>query len=620
MRANLSPFGVFIFLFCFTEQTTAQQDVCPPWFIPDNTSITGCSCHHYARKVMCGSDFPFLQFGFCMTYNSTTGATEFGACPYIPHYNTTTHVDDLFYTRLPSNVSSLNEFMCGPLNREGPLCGKCKDGYGIALYSYTLECSKCWGHGYEWALYYFLELFPITVMYFLVVIFHIRATSSPLSALVFMSQIVVYTIRLNVLLHMYIENELTGFPYMALQVLLVLCGIWSLDFLRSVIPPFCVSSNIKTVHALALEYLVAFYPIFLILITYACIKLHDCNFRPVVWLWKPFSRHFVHLRRRWDSTASIINAFTTFLLLSFSKILFVSFTLLYTFHIRYNYGDISSKCVLYYDPTIGCHTQEFAIFAAIAGCVFVIFIICPTILFILYPTRLFRKCVSCCGFRRWHALHMFVESFQGQYKDGTNGTRDFRMVSASFLILRILILCLFLNHRRSLSRTLEMQGALFACATCIHAITRPYKFNFMNNVDIVILFLVETLIFVTSSSPLPYSILGSTLLLLVPHMTLIFYICHKFAKKIGITQYLKKMYKALRRCMQATRPTSEAEADVEAESDTGSLPDRLINPGEYKPVLLTTEECTAAEPTEDKEPVNEEPRKLIPVYTYGSIN
>ena len=132
-------------------------------------------------------------------------------------------------------------------------------------------------------------------MYLLVVIFHIRATSSPLSALVFMSQFVVYTIRLNVPLHMYIENEVTGFPYVVLQMLLVLCGIWSLDFFRSVIPPFCVSSNIKTVHAFALEYLVAFYPILLIFITYACIKLHDNNFRPVVWLWKPFHRHFVGL-------------------------------------------------------------------------------------------------------------------------------------------------------------------------------------------------------------------------------------------------------------------------------------------------------------------------------------
>ena len=459
MRTNLSPFSVLIFLFSFTEQTIAQRDDCPPWFIPDNTSCTGCSCHQENAKVYCGPDFPLLHFGFCMTYSNTTGFTAYGACPYIAHYSNI--VDHFFCIQLPSNVSLLNEYMCGPLNREGPLCGKCKGGYGAALYSYTLECSKCWGHGYGWVLYYFLEFFPITVMYFLVVIFHIRATSSPLSALVFMSQIVVYTIRLNIPFHMYIENEVTGFSYVALQLLLVLCGIWSLDFFRSVIPPFCVSSNVKTIHALALEYLVAFYPIFLILITYVCIKLHDNNFRPVIWLWKPFRRHFAHLRRSWDSTASIINAFTTFLLLAFSKILFVSFTLFHISPVRHNYIDIPNRCVLYYDSTVECHTREYTIFSALAYCVLAIFIICPTILLILYPTRLFRKCVSCCGFRRWHALHMFVESFQGQYKDGTNGTRDFRMVSASFLILRISTLLLFLNHHRLLSHTLILQGAFF---------------------------------------------------------------------------------------------------------------------------------------------------------------
>ena len=66
------------------------------------------------------------------------------------------------------------------------------------------------------------------------------------------------------------------------------------------------------------------------------------------------------------------------------------------------------------------------------------------------------------------------------------------------------------------------------------------------------------------------------------------------------------------------RPTSEAEEDVEAESDTGSLPDRLINPGEYEPVLPTTEEHTAAELTEDKSQVHEERRRLMPLYTFGS--
>ena len=487
---------LLILLFSLTELVTAQQDVCPPWFVPNNRSSTGCSCTSLHRtEVKCGSDFPLLHFGLCMTYNSANATTEYGPCPYIRHYNTTA-IDymNVFYIQLPSNASLLNQFMCGPLNREGELCGKCKDGYGIALYSYTLECSKCWENGYGWALYYFLELIPVTVLYILVVIFNIRASSSPLSALVFMSHFVVYTVRLDVPLVMYIENEITGFSYVASKVLLVLCGIWSLDFFRFVIPPFCVSSNIKTVHVLALEYLVAFYPIFLIFLTYVCIKLHDNNFRPVVWLWRPFHKYFVHFRRRWDSKASIINAFTTFLVLSFSKILFISFTLLYPFHIHYNYGNIPSKFVLYYDPTVECYTLEHFIFASIATCMLLVFIILPTILLILYPTRLFRKCVSCCRFRRWHALHMFVESFQGQYKDGINGTRDFRMVSASFLILRILILATFLNHRLGfLARGL--QCALLVCAMCFYAVVRPYKQNYFNIVDFLILALLEVLSF-----------------------------------------------------------------------------------------------------------------------------
>ena len=47
-------------------------------------------------------------------------------------------------------------------------------------------------------------------MYFLVVILHLKATSSPLSILVFMSQIVVYATKLNVPLHMYIDVQPSG--------------------------------------------------------------------------------------------------------------------------------------------------------------------------------------------------------------------------------------------------------------------------------------------------------------------------------------------------------------------------------------------------------------------------
>ena len=68
--------------------------------------------------------------------------------------------------------------------------------------------------------------------------------------------------------------------------------------------------------------------------------------------------------------------------------------------------------------------------------------------------------------------------------------------------------------------------------------------------------------------------------------------------------------------MQTIRYTGQAEADVEAQSDTGFFPDQLINPGEYELLLPTREELTAAELTVRKEAINEE-QKLTPVYTYG---
>ena len=80
-----------------------------------------------------------------------------------------------------------------------------------------------------------------------------------------------------------------------------------------------------------------------------------------------------------------------------------------------------------------------------------------------------------------------------------------------------------------------------------------------------------------------------------------------------------KVQMSEKKCAEYQRK-SQCEADMEAESVTGSLPDRMINPGEYEPLLPTTEEHNAAELTEDKECDSNDPIRLTPVYTYSSIN
>ena len=84
----------------------------------------------------------------------------------------------------------------------------------------------------------------------------------------------------------------------------------------------------STLHTLALEYVVAIYPLVLTVVIYLCIQMHDRGVRLMVCVWRPFHVCFARFRRKWDPKGSVIHAFATFLLLSYSKLLTVSYSLL----------------------------------------------------------------------------------------------------------------------------------------------------------------------------------------------------------------------------------------------------------------------------------------------------
>jgi len=89
----------------------------------------------------------------------------------------------------------------------------------------------------------------------------------------------------------------------------------------------------------------------------------------------------------------------------------------------------------------------------------------------IQTVRIFRKCITCFRFRRWHALHTFIEAFQGQYKDGTDGTQDFRIVSALYLIFRTaaLLAHLISNHGRgTCNHAYVWLGVCGVCMCCVH--------------------------------------------------------------------------------------------------------------------------------------------------------
>ena len=576
----------------FLALTVANEDDCHPWSFPVDENGTGCVCRSVqTNAVKCNKDSAMLMIGSCITYNTVSEDTEVGPCPYVPQYINLS--SNNFYIHLPAHTSNLTSFICGPFHRKGLLCGSCQDGFGPALYSYTQECRKSWGHGLGWLLYITLTVIPTTVLYITVIVFHVSAPSPPLSAFILFCHLTLYTYRLQPTLHSLIMSESGGFSHFLLKIMLALCGLWNLDFFHPIVPPFCVSPDMKNLHAFALEYVEAFYPLTLIPITYICIKLHDHNFRPVVLLWKPFHRCFVHFRRSWDSEASVISAFATFLLLSFSKILFVSFNFLYAIRptiVNRNGTKLHSNLVLYHDSTVEYFSEDHLPFAVVSICVGLVFIMLPTLLLIFYPTRIFRKCITCCGFRRWHALHTFMEAFQGHYKDGTNGTRDYRIVSGLYLVFRVAALLNYLGtHERGNHAHLWLTAALVLVSTSLlFAILKPYKVNHLNVIDSLLLTLlsIQALqgLFVIYLPNQEYShvIRMSALLTMgIPHAALILYILYFTLKKTKILQCLSRNCQ----CLLNVVSWNQHFLKRDNSQDTDSLPDRMVNPDEYEPLI-----------------------------------
>ena len=156
---------------------------------------------------------------------------------------------------------------------------------------------------------------------------------------------------------------------------------------------------------------------------------------------------------------------------------------------------------------------------------------------------------------------------------------------------------------------------------------RPYRLNYRNNVDILVLALLAVLSLIVpttlhhpEASNLTYGVPILTLMLGVPHMVLMFFLCYKLAKITGLIHCLNRKYTVLKSHLIAIRHTFQTQRDREAVFNTDSLPDRMINPGEYDSMLHAVTEHSVAEPTENKGPASEEARRITPVYTYGSIN
>ena len=414
------------------ENDNSDKDECPTWMYPVNSSnntshcICGVSHHH---QINCDSSSKELKIvdGLVMTYDEETNKVIAGYTLFGLTEKSSKRGDEV-YRKVPLNKTLLNNNMCYRFHREGQLCGACREDHIPQIYTFDFSCKRCSDSGNDWIFLILLAFGPITLFYIFAIFFKFNANSPNIHAYVLIAHLI-YSPQIlrfySVQYDRHIVDKLFIFTY----------GIWNFDFLSVFHSKLC--TPLTTLQALALGYVAPCYALLLIIITYAIIELHSRGCKVMVLLSSIFQECARRLNiMRSNDKASVIDVFATFLLLSYNRILSTHIDLLMYVQPFDLTGTKIAK-YLYYDPTVEYFGREHRPYGILAVFVFLFCSLIPLLLLLFYPMKCFQRCLSRLKLN-WYGLCIFVDSFAGCYKDGTeSGTRDCRYFAALFLLLRI---------------------------------------------------------------------------------------------------------------------------------------------------------------------------------------
>ena len=448
---------------------------CPPWTY--SNSDGECQCGNSLEGVVhCDSvtlNVSVLSCN-CMTLNKSN-KTVVGKC--LAMCKVDHHACSLYNIVGTNQVGELDTEACDNLNRTGQLCGDCIDGHGPPVYSYSLPCVKC-NEPNSILKYSAIAFLPLTLFYSLTILRKVSVTSPEMISFVFVSQI--YSVP-KVMKAITTPNTRAS---IYIKLVIAFFSLWNLDIFRSVYTPFCLHPKLNTMQVTALDYLVAVYPMFLIFLTYIAVTLHDrypikCNAlqlgcRVRAWL---------GIRSEWNIRGSLIQAFATFLVLSYVKILNISVDLLSPVYVYSMDG--SYNVYLFNDGEISYFGRDHRPYGLLALLMLVVFNIMPILLLLVYPCRCFQSKLNS------RVLTTFMDAFQGCYR---HHPKDCRYFSAVHFIFRILILlALTITEDRTFT---ALVGLLFILLTALVTIIRPYKNMFFNKLEGFI-YMVSALLYFT---------------------------------------------------------------------------------------------------------------------------
>ena len=418
---------------------------------------------------------------YCLTAatdSSTSAATA------VMHYGIGHCLYGCFHTNyveteyLTVDFSDLQNGVCANFSREGLLCGQCIANYSPPVYSFSLRCVEC-QNTTLWKrilLYITVAYGPLTVFLLLIIVFTISVNTAPLHGWIFVCQVIVASNHMRVLTT---SGENRSIPQYALKVLGTIYGIWNLDFFRSLYPPFCLHSSLNTLQVMSLDYLIAMYPIIIIVLMYILVDLHSHDCRLIVVMWKPFRYCFARFRHNLNIRTSLMDAFGTFFTLSYVKMLSTTSDLIAYSEVWTNSDKVTHN--VYFDGTMHFFKGRHIPFAIAGTFTLLVCNVLPLSLIIVYSFRRTQLLLHCLPTSVQNALHPFMDNLLGCYKDGTNGTRNCRYFAAVYHIARITLFVSFAAFKSPYYGPISLY--IFIITALLVLILQPYKSAVYNILD-----------------------------------------------------------------------------------------------------------------------------------------
>ena len=235
---------------------------------------------------------------------------------------------------------------------------------------------------------------------------------------------------------------------------------------------------------MSLDYIIAAYPLVLIIVMYKMVDLYSRNFWPIVFVGRLFHHCCIRFRHRLNIRTSLIDAFGTFFSLSYVKFLSTTVDLLVYTEVRNNENN-AIQPVLYFDGTVVLFGGKHIPYAVVGICIFILCNVVPLILMLVYSFPRAQVILNILPTCIQAVLYPFMDNILSCYKDGTNGTRNCRYFGVVYHVaLLVYIGCMMWAESVFV---LGVNTSVCIITGMLVAVIQPYKSKIYNTVDIILI-------------------------------------------------------------------------------------------------------------------------------------